>query len=94
MEQPEFILENGVAVVTCPGFVAGSADGMMVPEEYKTNRSARTNGKIVAAAGGHGGDVYLVRHDLDGKVAAYCYTEFVLVGVNGAANRVQAPVQE
>jgi hypothetical protein len=83
-------LERGTPVVTVPGFVKDATAGMTVAPEHIANRVARSNGTIISAAPGHSGEVFLVRHQVGGAVAAYAYTEFELIEVNGAASSVQA----
>lgn len=74
MNQPKYLLDNGTRVVTHDKL--GSADGMSAGPRYSPRR-ASAPGVIAGVVGGHGGDVYWVRHD-DGETAAYCFDEFEL----------------
>jgi len=77
MEQPEYILKNGTRVQvheTLP-----STTGMMIKAETLAHRTPGVRGQISGIVGGHGGDVYWVRHDGDEDTgSAYGFWEMEL----------------
>jgi hypothetical protein len=48
--------------------------GMMVAQKHLDCRTPGITGTVEGLVGGHGGNIWWVKHD-DGAVAAYCYTE-------------------
>lgn len=76
MEQPEYTLKDGTKIRTHAHLAR--ADGMMVHHAHLAARSANATGEIAGVVGGHGGDVYWVRHGSDECLAAYCFNEFEL----------------
>jgi hypothetical protein len=52
-------------------------DGMLVAREHIANRQKGAHGSVQTIVAGHGGDVWLVRHD-SGSIGSYCYTEMEL----------------
>lgn len=93
MERPKTTLTDGTAVVTCPGFVKGTTDGLAVSPEVLEVRSTRTHGTVHGVVPGTEAEAYFVKHDVGGQIAAYYYTEFELISENGAANRRQPTEQ-
>ena len=78
MKQPEFVLEEGVKVIThahCSEAVGTT--GMLVHQRHLKARRGNTKGTIQGWIPGHGGDVYWVAHE-DKTVGAYCFAEFEL----------------
>ncbi len=75
MQQPMYILEDGTRVVTHAALE--DTRGMMVPPSYLGARKPNEKGAISGVVGGHGGDVYYVKHD-SGDVGVYAFTEFEL----------------
>lgn len=80
MEQPDTILESGTVVFTHENLTAPS---FLIKGEYLDERRSGKLGVIVGVVGGHGGDVYWVRHcGLDtrdrGPISAYGFWEFEL----------------
>lgn len=73
MKEPEYILPNGTRVVTHE--YLGSTGGMLVAQKFLDARRPSALGLIWGIVGGHGGDVYWVKHD-DGTGAAYMFDEF------------------
>ena len=51
---------------------------MMIAQRYLDARKPNQTGTIAGVVGGHGGDVYWVKPDDGGEVAAYCFSEFEL----------------
>ena len=81
MKQPTYILENCTRIRTHTKL--GSEKGMMIAPKYLANRKPDLVGEIFGVVGGHGGDVYWVKHkteddSLFGAQAAYCFDEFEL----------------
>jgi hypothetical protein len=74
VNQPGTILRNGTSVRTSEQL----DDGRGLP--LQGHRKPGAPGTIAGVVGGFGGDVYWVRHDDDGSVGAYCFTEFELDG--------------
>jgi hypothetical protein len=60
-----------------------STVGMIVRPEYLANRRASMDGVALSYVPGHGGDVWWVRHDIEGetepRIAVYCTNEFLIV---------------
>lgn len=76
MEQPRQILENGFRVKTVDVFEKNATMGMVGDPGYIAARKNGESGKIAGVVGGAGGDLYFVKHDVDGTVAVYCFNEF------------------
>ena len=79
MQQPTYILNNGTRVRTHAAL--GTTRGMMINQDALDSRRTDADGVIVGVVGGHGGDVYWVRHveTRDDTTAPYCFDEFELV---------------
>lgn len=77
MKEPKYILQDGTKVIT--HVVLHPTTGMLIAADKLANRRANTPGTVVGVVGGHGGDVYWVRHE-DGTVAAYGWPEMELEG--------------
>jgi|HubBroStandDraft_5_1064220.scaffolds.fasta_scaffold1300916_2 hypothetical protein len=86
MKVPEYILRIGTRVVTHARL--GSTRGFIVAQKLLEARRPSALGLIWGVVGGHGGDVYWVKHD-DGTGAAYMSDEFELV-VSDAARAWEA----
>lgn len=56
-----------------------TTDGMIAPPEVIAARDEGELGVTLRALPGHGGDVWLVKHD-NGTTGAYCYTELSEIG--------------
>lgn len=74
MNQPDYILKDGTKIRTHA--TLDSVGGMMVHHAHLAARTADADGEIAGVVGGHGGDVYWVRHGQDECLAAYCFNEF------------------
>ncbi len=74
MKQPIYILDNGTRVRTHKKL--GKTTGFLVVMKHIEARKPDAPGVIDGIVGGHGGDVYWVRHGQD--VAAYSFSEFEL----------------
>lgn len=94
MKQPEYILEKGTKIRTHE--TLGSTVGLGVHVGHIRARRSNVQGTITGVVGGHGGDVYFVRHEAPfsfGWVeAAYSFQEFELdtgepEAVDGSADR-------
>jgi hypothetical protein len=88
MEQPERTLENGTKIRTHAHLAR--ADGMMVHHAHLAARTANATGEIAGVVGGHGGDVYWVRHGSDECLAAYCFNEFERAVTSESTNETPA----
>lgn len=77
MKQPETILPHGTKVRTHD--VLGPTAGMMVGPVNMSMRRPAAMGTVHGIVGGHGGDVYWIRHEGDAPAAPYCFDEFELV---------------
>jgi hypothetical protein len=86
VKEPEYILRNGTRVVTHDRL--GGTGGIFVAQKFLEARRPSALGLIWGVVGGHGGDVYWVKHD-DGTGAAYMFDEFELV-VSDAARAWEA----
>lgn len=75
MKQPDRILENGFRVVTVDVFEKNATMGMIGGRQYV---EARKNGEpgVIAGVVGGAADLYFVKHDVDGSVGVYAFTEF------------------
>ena len=77
MDQPEYILESGTRVQVNEKLDTPS--GMLIKAEVLERRTPGVSGQINGVVGGHGGDVYWVRHDgEEDKGSAYGWWEFEL----------------
>jgi hypothetical protein len=76
MREPKFILANGTKIVT--NAKLDPTTGFLIAPKHLALRKPATSGEIYGVVGGHGGDVYWVRHEGDEYLAAYCYSEFEL----------------
>lgn len=57
----------------------GEPTGMLIKEEVLARRTAGVRGQICGFVGGHGGDVYWIRHDGEENTgSAYGFWEFEL----------------
>lgn len=76
MEEPKYILANGTRIIT--NDTLGPTTGMLITQKYLDARRPSTPGIVCGIVGGHGGDVYWVKHEVDGQSfgAAYCWSEF------------------
>ncbi len=78
MREPEYILANGTKVVTHAEL--STTSGFLINPVHLSARKPSAAGVIAGVVGGHGGDVYWVKHEDGGPVAAYCFTEFEIEG--------------
>lgn len=76
MQEPEHVLESGTKVRTHE--TLDDTKGMTIVEKHLNARAPNKEGVIVGIVGGHGGDVYWVRHPDTVHVAAYGFWEFEL----------------
>jgi hypothetical protein len=78
MDQPEYILTNGTCIkVDDP---LGAPNGLLIKQEILDRRTPGVTGQVCGIVGGHGGDVYWVRHDgVEDTGSAYGWWEFELV---------------
>lgn len=77
MDQPAEILKNGTRIQVHNNL--GDTKGMLIKEEILTRRTPGITGRICGIVGGHGGDVYWVRHDGEEDTgSAYGWWEFEL----------------
>ncbi len=77
MEEPSHILSNGTRIKTHSEI--DEAKGFLIGRQYLALRKLNQPGIIAGIVGGHGGDVYWVRHDVEeDEVSAYGFWEFEL----------------
>lgn len=76
MKQPSRILGNGFRVVTVDVFEKNATMGMIGGPDYIAARKNGEPGEIAGVVGGAGGDLYFVKHDVDGSVGVYAFMEF------------------
>lgn len=74
MKQPYSFLDNGTRIHTHKKLKP--ITGLLVAPKHIEARKPNAPGVIDGVVGGHGGDVYWVRHGQD--VAAYSFSEFEL----------------
>ncbi len=76
MKEPKVILENGTKVITLEAL--HPTGGLDLSSSVLALRKDGAKGVIHGVVGGHGGDVYWVKHE-DGSVAPYGWWEMELV---------------
>lgn len=76
MNAPEHLLETGTKVKTHEKL--DDTRGMLIDSRHLNARTPNAEGVIDGVVGGHGGDVYWVKHEGVEHHAAYCFTEFEL----------------
>lgn len=78
----DVVSTRGRKVRTNAFFEDDATVGMMIRPDYLANRRASMDGVALDYVPGHGGDVWWVRHDIEGQdpiIAAYCTNEFQLL---------------
>lgn len=77
MKEPEYILSNGTKVKIRDDMNPNDTSGMLIKQEILNRRTPGVKGQICGIVGGHGGDVYWVRHDGEEDTgSAYGWWEF------------------
>jgi len=64
---------------------------MLVSPKHLEARRANSEGIVLGALPGHGGDVWMVQH-VGGQLAAYCFTEFEPVEYDRQEQEIDAQI--
>lgn len=76
MNQPEYILNNGTTIETHSNLDGEQVAAILVASKHIEARRTNEQGTIIGVVGGHGGDLYWVKHEHG--TAVYGFWEFEL----------------